>query len=123
VPGARSQDWDLVRYLPDGNIEFLGRIDHQVKAARLPHRTWEIEAVLSHHRCATDHCPSLEDIPGDKRLVAYVVLYQEHALTLRTAALLEGAATRVHGASALWLPEKLPTPNGKVDAHCLIRGA
>jgi len=70
----------LVRYLPDGNIEFLGRI-HQVKAARLPHRTWEIEAVLSHPLC--DRLLSQpRGYSGDKRLVAYVVLYQEHALTL-----------------------------------------
>jgi len=67
----------LVRYLPDGN-KFLGRIDHQVKAARL-HRTWEIEAVST--TAVRQTIVAREDIPGDKRLVAYVVPYQEHALT------------------------------------------
>lgn len=65
---------DLVRYLPDGNIEYLGRIDNQVKIRGFRIELGEIEAVLSQHpnvlEVAVIH---RKDTPGNKRLVAYVV--------------------------------------------------
>ena len=65
---------DLVRYLPDGAIEFVGRIDGQVKIRGYRIETGEIEAVLARHRaigaCAVQ---AREDQPGRKRLVAYYV--------------------------------------------------
>lgn len=65
---------DLARYLGDGNIEYLGRIDNQVKIRSFRIELGEIESLLNSH-------PSLlsvavitrEDTPGDKRLVAYFV--------------------------------------------------
>jgi amino acid adenylation domain-containing protein/thioester reductase-like protein len=69
---------DLVRYLPDGNIEYLSRIDHQVKIRGFRIELGEIEAVLAQHPSVkTAVVIDREDIPGQKRLVAYVVQNQQ----------------------------------------------
>jgi amino acid adenylation domain-containing protein len=122
-PGARMyRTGDLVRYKPDGNVEFLGRIDHQVKIRGFRIELGEIEAVLEQHS-GIRHAVVIarEDVPGDKRLVAYYVPETRGALT--------GSKLREHLArqlpdymipSAFVLMEKLPlTPNGKVDRKAL----
>jgi len=74
-PGERLyKTGDLVRYLSDGNIEYLGRIDDQVKIRGFRIELGEIEAVLAKHpnvRSVT--VIDQEDAPGNKRLVAYLV--------------------------------------------------
>lgn len=66
---------DLARYLPDGNIEFLGRVDHQVKIHGFRIELEEIEMTLKQHPLVFQTIVlAQEHIPGDKRLVAYVVL-------------------------------------------------
>ena len=68
---------DLVRYLPDGNLEFMGRVDHQVKIRGYRVELGEIEAILGQHPAINNLAVvAREDIAGDKRLAAYVVLNQ-----------------------------------------------
>jgi amino acid adenylation domain-containing protein len=79
-PGARLyKTGDLARYLPDGNIEFLGRIDHQVKVRGFRIELGEIEGTLGKHPAVKENVViTREDNIGEKRLVAYIVPEREY---------------------------------------------
>jgi thioesterase domain-containing protein len=121
--GARLyKTGDRARYLPDGNIEFQGRLDFQVKLRGFRIELGEIEAVLSQHP-AVSHAVVMarEDTPGEKRLVAYIELQKEQNTT--AAELKNYVAAQVPTymvPSAFLLLETLPlTPNGKINRRAL----
>jgi amino acid adenylation domain-containing protein len=113
---------DLARYLPDGNIEFLGRIDHQVKIRGFRIELGEIETVLAQHP-AVQQCVTLvrEDEPGNKRLVAYILSNQAQAPTIsEMASFLKTKLPHYMVPSAFVTLKKFPlTPNGKIDRKAL----
>jgi aspartate racemase len=122
-PGAYLyKTGDLARYLSDGNIEFLGRIDHQVKVRGFRIELGEIEAVLAQHQNVRETVVTArEDIRGDKRLVAYVVPNQEQAATTSELRhLIKQKLPDYMVPSVFMMLNALPlTPNGKVDRRAL----
>ena len=122
-PGTRIyKTGDLARYLPDGSIEYLGRLDHQVKLRGLRIELGEIEVVLSEHP-QVRHSVVLarEDVPGDKQLTAYIVL-DEGAVAgadeLRR--FLKAKLPEYMVPSAYVFLESFPlTSNGKLDRRAL----
>jgi amino acid adenylation domain-containing protein len=114
---------DLARYRPDGNIEFLGRIDHQVKVRGFRIELGKIEVILGRHRSVREAVVVVrEGVGGDRRLAAYLIPNEESTVP---------NVTELRG----FLKEKLPeymipaafviltalplTPNGKVDRRAL----
>ncbi|NEO70810.1 amino acid adenylation domain-containing protein, partial [Moorena sp. SIO3H5] len=112
---------DLVRYLQDGNIEFIGRIDNQVKIRGFRIELGEIESVLSTHpQIQQSVVIATEDIHGNKRLVAYVVSESESLSTNQVREFLKQKLPNYMVPSAFVTLETLPlTPNGKVDRKSL----
>jgi amino acid adenylation domain-containing protein/non-ribosomal peptide synthase protein (TIGR01720 family) len=121
--GARLyKTGDLARYRPDGSIEFLGRIDHQVKLRGFRIELGEIEAVLSQHPGIRETLVVVrEDEPGNKRLIAYVVLQPEQ--TLRNTELrrfLEEKLPQYMVPTVFVMLDALPLlSSGKVDRQAL----
>ncbi|MCC5667073.1 amino acid adenylation domain-containing protein [Nostoc sp. CHAB 5784] len=149
ITGARLyKTGDRVRYLPDGNIEYLGRFDNQVKVRGFRIELGEIEALLSQYpdvqECAVVAC---EDMTGDKRLIAYIaplpnppnalgresdsedgVFYSQQKTdrTAKSSNLRQFMANCLPGymipAHFVFLSALPRTPNGKIDRKALPQG-
>ena len=123
VAGARVyRTGDLVRWTEDGELEFLGRIDHQVKIRGYRVELGEIETRLAAHDAVREAVViAREDNPGDKRLVAYYLSEGSNAA--------DDAALRAHlradlpeymvPAAFVPLAQFPLTPNAKVDRNAL----
>lgn len=114
---------DLGRYLPDGNLEFLGRVDFQVKIRGFRIELGEIEAVLAQHPSVQQSVIIVweEPHPDDKRLVAYFVPNAELAPTPGELRHFLGGKLPDYMVPAVFvLLESIPlTPNGKIDRRRL----
>ncbi|HSS48455.1 MAG TPA: amino acid adenylation domain-containing protein, partial [Thermoanaerobaculia bacterium] len=129
-PGARLyRTGDLARWTPEGDLEFLGRLDHQVKVRGFRIELGEIETVLQAHPAVRESVVVARESEGagaearDLRLVAYVVLRQPEALPAFPAELRTHVSERLpeYMVPAAWVAlAALPrTPNGKVDRRAL----
>jgi amino acid adenylation domain-containing protein len=112
---------DIVRYLPDGNIEYLGRIDHQVKIRGFRIETGEVEAALSQYSSIDEVTVIVcEDHPGDKRLVAYLISHENTPRAAELRNFLKSKLPDYMIPSAFVSLEAFPlTPNGKIDRNAL----
>lgn len=121
-PGNRIyRTGDLARFLPDGTIQYLGRIDHQVKIRGFRIELEEIESVLRQHPLVRDAVVIARELKGQQQIIAYYVPYP--SITVESESL--RAQLRAH------LPEymvpsffvalkEIPlNPNGKVDRRAL----
>jgi acyl transferase domain-containing protein/thioesterase domain-containing protein/acyl carrier protein len=121
--GARLyKTGDRVKWLPDGNIDYLGRVDRQIKLRGFRIELGEIESELDRHPAVQVAAVELVDVAGDKRLIAYIVPRSD-------------APERLEGALKNHLHDRLPeymvpstivaldrmpmSPSGKVDRAAL----
>ncbi|MBD2298139.1 non-ribosomal peptide synthetase [Nostoc sp. FACHB-190] len=113
---------DLARYLPDGNLEYLGRIDHQVKIRGFRIELGEIEnALLKHPAIEEVVVAAREDKQGDKQLVVYIVSSPEPAPTINDLRIyLKKLLPEYMVPGVFIFLDTLPLlPNGKVDRRAL----
>ncbi|MBN3907811.1 MAG: non-ribosomal peptide synthetase [Nostoc sp. NMS1] len=113
---------DLARYLPDGNIEFLGRIDNQVKIRGFRIELGEIEREIAQHPDVREIVVlARHDETGEKQLTAYIVPHYNSRYTHnKLRSFLQQQLPHYMVPSAFVMLESLPlTANGKVDRHKL----
>jgi amino acid adenylation domain-containing protein len=122
-PGKRLyKTGDLARYLPDGNIQYLGRGDYQVKIRGFRIELGEIEAALARHSSVAQAVVTVhEGAHGERRLVAYVVAQPDCAPTAIELRVFLKDKLPEHMVPAVFLMlDRFPlTPNGKVDRRGL----
>ncbi len=145
IPDRLYKTGDRARWLPDGLIEFVGRIDHQVKIRGFRIELGEIETVLAQHSAVREAVVvAREDTPGNRRLIAYIVptaedrgwkIEDSHAATSEMPSSTLYPLSSIIGELRVFLGERLPnymvpaafvlldalplTPNGKVDLRVL----
>ena len=118
-PGAKLYvTGDTARYLPNGTLEFIGRIDFQVKIRGFRIELLEIETYLEQYPSVQQGIVlAREDVPGEKRLVAYII--PKHEQPIKVSALRTFLQTKLPAymiPAAIVVMESFPMmPNGKVD--------
>lgn len=111
---------DLARWRPDGQIEFLGRIDNQVKLRGFRIELGEIETVLSQHESVKDVVVTLYKADGNERLVAYVAADSTPHLSVELHHYLKARLPDYMVPSQIIVQRALPlTANGKIDRKAL----
>ncbi len=126
-PGARLYNsGDLARYLPDGKIDFLGRVDDQVKVHGFRIELGEIEAVLAAHPAVRDSVVlAIEGEGGEKRLQAFILARSGR---IPTSSEMRNELRRhlpdyMIPSVFTWLEEMPVMPNGKVNRSILAKQA
>ncbi len=123
VPGERLyRTGDMARYLPDGQIEFLGRVDLQVKVRGFRVELGEIEAVIDRYPGVQRSVVlAREDTPGEKQLVAYVLPHENQTPTVgELQKFVKDKLPKYMVPASFVLLETLPlTPTGKIDRGAL----
>jgi hypothetical protein len=126
LPGGRSdrvyRTGDVARFRADGRIDFLGRRDHQVKVRGHRIELGEIEAILSAHPGVKECVVTVrEDVPGDQRMVGYVVRAGSASFDDEAArATLRAKLPEYMVPNQFMVLDVLPlTPNGKIDRKAL----
>ncbi|MEB3282826.1 MAG: amino acid adenylation domain-containing protein [Lyngbya sp.] len=112
---------DLVRYLNDGNVEYLGRLDSQVKLRGFRIELGEIEAILKRHPQVQQAVVVVNSKAEEKRLLAYIVSSENSELTVtKLRKFLEDKLPSYMIPSGFLILDALPlTPNGKIDRRAL----
>lgn len=113
---------DLARWLSDGRIDYIGRADHQVKVRGYRIELEEIENILGRHPKIREQVVIVrEDAPGDKRIVAYVVVHSGETATVKELRqYMEKYLPVFMIPSAVVFMEQMPlSPNGKVNRKAL----
>ncbi|WP_407900825.1 amino acid adenylation domain-containing protein, partial [Scytonema sp. NUACC26] len=113
---------DLARYLPNGEIEYIGRIDNQVKLRGFRIELGEIETLITQHPAVRETVVVVDsDSASSQRIVAYVVPQKEQTLTMiELRSFLESKLPNYMVPAVFVILEALPlTPNGKVNRKAL----
>jgi thioesterase domain-containing protein/acyl carrier protein len=122
-PGSRLyRTGDLVRYIANGELEYIARVDNQVKIRGYRIELGEVEAALAKHEGVRERAVAVrEDVTGEKRLVAYLVLRRELAqLNSELRGFLIDKLPEYMIPTTYVVLDQLPlTPNGKVDRKAL----
>lgn len=121
-PGRMYKTGDLARYLPNGEIEFVGRRDNQVKIRGFRVEPGEIESALKKHPGVNEAAIVLrEDATGNKRLVGYVVRGQQGTVSeIELRQHVKASLPEYMVPSEFVFLEAMPlTPNGKINRRAL----
>ncbi|MEO8209649.1 MAG: amino acid adenylation domain-containing protein, partial [bacterium] len=113
---------DLAKYFKNGNIEFIGRADHQIKLRGFRIELGEIESKLSQHKEIKDATVIVrEDKPGNQRLTAYIVPKNSETVSINDIKVfLRNSLPEYMIPTAFISLEKMPLlPNGKIDRNSL----
>lgn len=116
---------DLARWLPDGNLEYLGRIDHQVKLRGFRIELGEIETLLSQHKEVKEAIVILYEDEHNKTLAAYATSHRQlkndkHELVAELRTWLKNSLPEYMIPSHIQLCDNFAlTPNGKIDRRAL----
>jgi amino acid adenylation domain-containing protein len=121
APARMYRTGDLGRYRPDGAIEFLGRVDHQIKLRGYRIELREIETILGEHPAVAQVVVSAYEHAGSGQLAAYIVLEDGHSISADELRTLAGRKLPAYMVPAKYVfLRALPvTPNGKIDRKAL----